>query len=204
MPILLGDITIDFMQMIDVMVDVMVMATGTGTGNGGNNNNNNNNNGAGGGGGEGGGDGAGGNNNNNNNNNNNRRKRGLNRVQNQRLELMESALYMFENEPSNLTMIKEYEAMAKVHLKQYFDVLKARNDRKVIEHDMLGSRLTSPAIRGSRSVMTEHMALEFFSQLMQSFDNFKTYCSAQDDPDCAILNTDWNQDTFIKELSRIQ
>ena len=27
-PILLGDITIDFMQMIDVMVDVMVTATG--------------------------------------------------------------------------------------------------------------------------------------------------------------------------------
>ena len=27
-PLLLGDITIDFMQMIDVMVDVMVTATG--------------------------------------------------------------------------------------------------------------------------------------------------------------------------------
>ena len=27
-PLLLGDITIDFMQMIDVMVDVMVMVTG--------------------------------------------------------------------------------------------------------------------------------------------------------------------------------
>ena len=70
-PILLGDITLDFMSMIDVMVDVMVMATGTiyrsinlsailftsfkilvfshfflgtGDGMGGNNNNNNNNN----------------------------------------------------------------------------------------------------------------------------------------------------------------
>ena len=27
-PLLLGDITIDFVQMIDVMVDVMVMVTG--------------------------------------------------------------------------------------------------------------------------------------------------------------------------------
>ena len=27
-PLLLGDITIDFMQMVDVMVDVMVMVTG--------------------------------------------------------------------------------------------------------------------------------------------------------------------------------
>ena len=35
-PILLGDITLDFMKMIDVMVDIMVMATGTGTGMGGN------------------------------------------------------------------------------------------------------------------------------------------------------------------------
>ena len=70
-PILLGDITIDFMKMIDVMVDVMVMVTGTGTGsgNGNNNNNNNNNNG-----GEGGGEGEGGGNNNNNNNNNRRRR----------------------------------------------------------------------------------------------------------------------------------
>ena len=43
-PILLGDITIDFMKMVDVMVDVMVMVTGTGTGSGNGNNNNNNNN----------------------------------------------------------------------------------------------------------------------------------------------------------------
>ena len=68
-PILLGDITIDFMKMVDVMVDVMVMVTGTGSGNGNNNNNNNNNNG-----GEGGGEGEGGGNNNNNNNNNRRRR----------------------------------------------------------------------------------------------------------------------------------
>ena len=66
-PILLGDITIDFMQMIDVMVDVMVTATGEeGEGTGNNNNNNNNN-----------GEGAEGEcestgNNNNCNNNNNR------------------------------------------------------------------------------------------------------------------------------------
>ena len=66
-PILLGDITIDFMQMIDVMVDVMVMVTGEeGEGDGNNNNNNNNN-----------GEGAEGmceseGNNNNCNNNNNR------------------------------------------------------------------------------------------------------------------------------------
>ena len=47
-PILLGDITIDFMQMIDVMVDVMVTATGEeGEEGEGNNNNNNNNNGEG-------------------------------------------------------------------------------------------------------------------------------------------------------------
>ena len=43
-PLLLGDITLDFMNMIDVMVDVMVMATGAEgeEGAGGNNNNNNN------------------------------------------------------------------------------------------------------------------------------------------------------------------
>ena len=38
-PIIMGDIMIDFMNMIDVMVNIM--ATGTGTGNGNNNNCNN-------------------------------------------------------------------------------------------------------------------------------------------------------------------
>ena len=42
-PILLGDITIDFMNMIDIMVDVMITGE-EGDGMGGNNNNNNNNN----------------------------------------------------------------------------------------------------------------------------------------------------------------
>ena len=40
-PIIMGDIMIDFMSMINVMVDIM--ATGTGNGNGNNNNNNCNN-----------------------------------------------------------------------------------------------------------------------------------------------------------------
>ena len=69
-PILLGDITIDFMNMIDIMVDVMITGE-EGDGMGGNNNNNNNNN-----------DGMGmsecmgsGNNNCNNNNNGRRRRR---------------------------------------------------------------------------------------------------------------------------------
>merc|ERR1711971_997671 len=112
-PILLGDITIDFMKMVDVMVDVMVMVTGTGTGsgNGNNNNNNNNNNG-----GEGGGEGEGGGNNNNNNNNNRRRRSDSGYM---RQEVIESALESFEDQPSNLTMIQEYERMAKIHLNNY-------------------------------------------------------------------------------------
>jgi hypothetical protein len=75
-PILLGDITIDFMSMIDITVDITVNNTGTTVNNTNNNNNNNNNNN---GGAAGGGTttttGTGNNNNNNNNNMNGKRKK---------------------------------------------------------------------------------------------------------------------------------
>ncbi len=58
-PILLGDITLDFMSMVNIMVDVMVTATNTNTMTGNNNNNNNNNNNGGSGGGSGTGTGTG-------------------------------------------------------------------------------------------------------------------------------------------------
>ena len=76
-PILLGDITIDFMQMIDVMVDVMVEVME-----------------------EEGEEGDGNNNNNNNNNNKKRRKR------KKREQVVDLALESFENEPSNVTIIQ--------------------------------------------------------------------------------------------------
>ena len=37
----------------------------------------------------------------------------------------------FENEPSNLTMIKEYESMAKTHLNKYFAALKVKEKEPV-------------------------------------------------------------------------
>merc|ERR1712062_306728 len=112
-PILMGDIMIDFMNMIDVMVDVMVTATGE-EGAGGNNNNNNNNNGEGGG--DGGGDASGSGNNNNNNNNNNNKRRRRRKVNIDRQEVLDSVLETFESQPSNQTTIKKYEKMAKQHM----------------------------------------------------------------------------------------
>jgi hypothetical protein len=77
-PILLGDITIDFMSMIDVTINIAVNNTGTVINNTNNNNNNNNNNNGGTGGTTMTTTGTG--NNNNNNNNNGRRKRSGNYI----------------------------------------------------------------------------------------------------------------------------
>ena len=190
----MGDITIDFMNMIDVMVDVMVMATGTGDGNGGNNNNNNNNNN--GEAGEGGGDaGDGGNNNNNNNNNNNppkRRKRGLNSLISKRLDIIDSALESFEEQPVNSTMVENLEILAKNHITQYLQTLKSKENHSSLETtNLIGSRsLKRPR---SRQIMIDSVAIEFFGRLMESYNNFKDYCEKTNhlEYDCAILQTDW-------------
>ena len=183
----MGDITIDFMNMIDVMVDVM--ATGTGMGGGGNNNNNNNNNnGMGMGGGSG--MGMGGNNNNNNNNNGKRRRRGLNSKHFYRMDVINAALDSFESQPSNVTMIEKYEILAKNHIDQYWNTLKNRGKGSSrIENDSIGPRLNR--FQAPKQVMIEYMAMEFFDKLMESFQGFKDYCKTNSsEPDCAILDTD--------------
>ena len=67
-PLLMGNVMINIMNMININVMITATGTATGTGGGNNNNNNNNNGGTGTGGGTGGGTGTGNNNNNNNNN----------------------------------------------------------------------------------------------------------------------------------------
>merc|ERR1719458_2185312 len=109
--------------MVDVMVDVMVMVTGTGTGSGNGRNNNNNN-------------------------NNNRRRRSNTGYMRQ--EVIESVLESFKDQPSNLTMIQEYERMAKTHLNNYLEALLEKKAKKLPEdqddsiinltNDMIGPR----------------------------------------------------------------
>merc|ERR1712156_886306 len=174
-PILLGDITIDFMQMVDVMVDVMVMVTG-----------------------EEGEDGDG------NNNAKKRRKRG--KRQNNgymRQDVIDSLLDTFENEPSNLTMIKHYESLAKKHIIKYLDAFNAKEKKpfKISNtvNDIIGPRHSvdvsySIYPNQNKKVVFESLALQFVGRLQDSFLNFKNYCASIDnvEEDCAILDTDWS------------
>ena len=50
-----------------------------------------------------------------------------------RQEVIESVLESFEDQPSNLTMIQEYERMAKTHLNNYLEALLENKAKKLPE-----------------------------------------------------------------------
>ena len=51
-----------------------------------------------------------------------------------RQEVIESVLESFEDQPSNLTMIQEYERMAKIHLNNYLEALLENKAKKLPEN----------------------------------------------------------------------
>ena len=108
---------------------------------------------------------------------------------------MESALESFEQAPSNQSQLLEYERMAKQHLQEYMKIVESRGSKERPNHNAyddfpIASRRSSP----KKQVMVEEVALEFFSQLMDRFRDFKEFCAATGniEPDCAILETDWS------------
>ena len=80
--------------------------------------------------------------------------------------------------------------MAKQHMNQYFATIKNRQlPNQVPTGDLIGTRqLLREDPKINRGKMVEHLALEFFGRLMESFDDFKDYCQDHDDPDCNILH----------------
>ena len=80
--------------------------------------------------------------------------------------------------------------MAKQHMNQYFATIKNRQlPNQVPTGDLIGTRqLLREDKKINRGKMVEHLALEFFGRLMESFDDFKDYCQDHDDPDCNILH----------------
>ena len=50
-----------------------------------------------------------------------------------RQDVIESVLESFEDQPSNLTMIQEYERMAKTHLNNYLEALLENKAKKLPE-----------------------------------------------------------------------
>ena len=50
-----------------------------------------------------------------------------------RQEVIESVLESFKDQPSNLTMIQEYERMAKTHLNNYLEALLEKKAKKLPE-----------------------------------------------------------------------
>ena len=75
-------------------------------------------------------------------------------------------------------------------MNQYFATIKNRQlPNQVPTGDLIGTRqLLREGKKINRGKMVEHLALEFFGRLMESFDDFKDYCQDHDDPDCNILH----------------
>jgi hypothetical protein len=66
-----------------------------------------------------------------------------------RQEVIESVLESFEDQPSNLTMIKEYERMAKTHMNNYLEALLGNKAKKLPEDQgnlLMGIVKTKPLV----------------------------------------------------------
>ena len=70
-----------------------------------------------------------------------------------RQEVIESVLESFEDQPSNLTMIQEYERMAKTHLNNYLEaLLENRANKLPKDQGNLLMGIVYKTVRGQRSV----------------------------------------------------
>ena len=119
-----------------------------------------------------------------------------------RQDVIDSLLDTFENEPSNLTMIKHYESLAKKHIIKYLDAFNAKEKKPIkisnTVNDIIGPRHSvdvsySIYPNQNKKVVFESLALQFVGRLQDSFLNFKNYCASINniEEDCAILDTDW-------------
>ena len=115
-----------------------------------------------------------------------------------RQEVIDSLLDTFEYEPSNSTMIREYERIAKTHINKYFETFnmkeKEPSESLNVIDDMIGPRKYSIYPNQKKQVVFESLALQFIGRLQNSFLDFKNYCASINnaEEDCAIIDTDWN------------
>ena len=94
--------------------------------------------------------------------------------------------------------------MARQHMDQYFETIKNRHlPNRVPTGDLIGTRqlLNGDKVE-NRGQMVEHLAIEFFQRLMESFDNFKDYCEDHDDTECSILQVKDSEVSHIIETLR--
>ena len=118
-----------------------------------------------------------------------RRKRRSNWREKQK-EAMSDAFEDFETEPSNVTMINEYERIAKKGINEYFKAMK-RKEMGLISNIFQDNPKFSP----KQKIVYENVAIDFFGNLMDSYKEFKEYCANTNhvESECAILETDWSQ-----------
>ena len=77
------------------------------------------------------------------------------------------------------------EQFAKHHIKEYFKVMERG------QNEIYKPKINENGKQTQKQVMVEALALEFFGSLLESYENFKDYCTKNDDKDCAIIDTDW-------------
>ena len=116
-----------------------------------------------------------------------------------RLLLIEISNFSVLDEPSNTSMIRYYETLAKNHMDQYLNLLmkKVQNPTIRIDANVVGHRKSRHGGGGQKNNFTkmeiaQEFAIQFFETLMDSFHNFKHYCqtvksSEEQESECDII-----------------
>ena len=107
------------------------------------------------------------------------------------------------DEPSNASMIEHYEKRAKNHLDNYMNLLLRDPNRNEFEMpSLIGNRQSKDLIsKKDAHKIPQEVAFHFFENLIQSFHDFKDYCSENDSSECAILETDNDKFILAKALN---
>ena len=86
-------------------------------------------------------------------------------------------------------MVHVYETRAKNHLDQYLNLL-LKKKPKINENapTLIGQRKSKKKPKNSK--IPQEVALRFFENIIQGFNNFKNYCSDANTYECSILDED--------------
>ena len=100
-------------------------------------------------------------------------------------------------------MIEHYEKRAKNHLDNYMNLLLRDPNRNEFEMpSLIGNRQSKDPIKKKDAhKIPQEVAFHFFENLIQSFHDFKDYCSENDSSECAILETDNDKYILAKALN---
>ena len=121
--------------------------------------------------------------------------------------LIEISNFSVLDEPSNTSMIRYYETLAKNHMDQYLNLLMRKvQNPTVIDANVVGHRKSSRQKfrenEFTKMEVAQEYAIQFFQTLMDSFHNFKHYCqtvplTTEESAECDIIINSETEDAVL-------